>query len=154
MQQPAGFEEPGKEDWVWQLQRRLYGMKQSGRIWNQTLNAQMIEWGFTRLSCESCIYYCKSDSGIIIAAVHVNDYLSITDTKDENERFKTQMKNIWTISELGTACFIVRIAVTWDRATQTIVLSQTALIDKIIDQLGQKDAHLVSAPLEPSSKLR
>jgi len=46
MQQPTDFEEPGKEDWVWQLQRGLYGMKQSGHIWNQTLNAQMIEPAF------------------------------------------------------------------------------------------------------------
>jgi hypothetical protein len=38
MQQPTSFEEPGMEDWVWQLQCGLYGMKQSGRIWNQTLN--------------------------------------------------------------------------------------------------------------------
>ena len=64
------------------------------------------------------------------------------------------MKNIWTISELGTARFIIGIAVTWDRATRTVVLSQTTLIDKIIDQFGQKDAHPVSAPLEPGSKLR
>ena len=62
MQQPAGFEEPGMEDWVWQLQRGLYGMKQSRRIWNQTLNAQMLDWGFMRLSCESCIYYHKTRS--------------------------------------------------------------------------------------------
>jgi hypothetical protein len=32
MQQPTSFEEPGKEDWVWQLQCGLYGMKQSGHI--------------------------------------------------------------------------------------------------------------------------
>jgi hypothetical protein len=154
MEQPAGFEEPGKEDWIWQLQRGLYGMKQSGRIWNQTLNAQMIEWGFTRLSCESCIYYRKSDSGIIIAAVHVDDYLSIADSPRENERFKDQMRKVWTISELGTARFIVGIAVTWDRTNRTVALSQTALIDKIVEQFGQKDAHPVSAPLEPGSKLR
>ena len=98
-------------------------MKQSRHIWNQTLNAQMIKWGFTRLSCESCIYYCKSDTGIIIAAVHVDDYLLITDTKDENEHFKAQMKKVWTISELGTMCFIVGIAVTWDRVTRTITLT-------------------------------
>jgi hypothetical protein len=30
MEQPAGFEEIRKEDWVWRLQRSLYGMKQSG----------------------------------------------------------------------------------------------------------------------------
>ena len=30
MEQPRGFEEPGKETWVWKLRRSLYGMKQSG----------------------------------------------------------------------------------------------------------------------------
>jgi hypothetical protein len=154
MQQPVGFEEPGKEDWVWRLQRGLYGMKQSGRIWNQTLNAQMIEWGFTRLTCESCIYYRKADTGIIISAVHVDDYLSIADSKEENERFKAQMRKVWTISELGTARFIMGIAVSWNRATRTVALSQTALIDKIIEQFGQKDANPISAPFEPGCKLR
>ena len=56
MQQPASFEEPGREDWAWQLQCGLYSMKQSGCICNQTLNMQIITWGFTCLSCESCIY--------------------------------------------------------------------------------------------------
>ena len=44
MEQPVGFEELGKETWVWELQCGLYGMKQSGCIWNQTLNTQMITW--------------------------------------------------------------------------------------------------------------
>lgn len=29
MEQPEGFEEAGREDWVWELQKGLYGMKQS-----------------------------------------------------------------------------------------------------------------------------
>jgi hypothetical protein len=153
MQQPTGFEEPGKEDWIWQLQCSLYGMKQSGHIWNQTLNTQMIEWGFTHLSCESCIYFCKTDSGMMIAAVHVDDYLAIANSKDKNECFKDQMCKVWTISNLGTAHLIMDIAVTWDRATRTVTLSQTALIDKIVKQFGQRDAYPMSAPLEPGSKL-
>ena len=32
MEQPAGFEEPGKEDWVMQLSKSIYGMKQASRI--------------------------------------------------------------------------------------------------------------------------
>ena len=46
MEQPLEFEEPGKEDWVWVIQRGLYGMKQSGRIWNITMNEKMLSWGF------------------------------------------------------------------------------------------------------------
>ena len=41
MEQPEGFEEEGKEDYVWVLQQGLYGMKQSGCIWNQTMNDVM-----------------------------------------------------------------------------------------------------------------
>src|SRR5271155_1952916 len=44
MQQPVSFEEPGKETWVWRLKRGLYGMKQSGRIWNKTMNEAMLSW--------------------------------------------------------------------------------------------------------------
>ena len=85
MEQPKGFEEHGKETWVWQLKQGLYGMKQSGRIWNKTVNEAMVSWGFVRLSCESCIYYRKAESGIIIAAVHVNYFLSVADSPTENE---------------------------------------------------------------------
>ena len=59
MEQPAGFEEVGKEVCVWKLQHGLYGMKQSSCIWNTTMNEHMIAWSFTRLTCESCIYYRK-----------------------------------------------------------------------------------------------
>ena len=84
MEQPKGFEEQGKEEWVWMIQRGLYGMKQSGRIWNQTMNEQMLSWGFTCLSCESCIYYRTTESGTIISAIHVDDFLAIASNKEEN----------------------------------------------------------------------
>ncbi len=33
MKQPKGFEEPGKEGWVWRLKKVLYGLKQGGHEW-------------------------------------------------------------------------------------------------------------------------
>lgn len=154
MEQPEGFEEEEKGDWVWRLVRGLYGMKQSGRIWNQTLNENMISWGFTRLACESCIYYRTTDTGTVIAAVHVDDFLSIASSKDENDRFKDQMRQVWTISDLGTPRFVVGIGIEWDQHNSSVKLSQTALIDKLISQFGQKDATPLSLPMDPGLKLR
>jgi hypothetical protein len=154
MFQPEGFEELGKETYVWKLVRGLYGMKQAGRIWNRTMNAKMLQWGFTRLLSESCIYYRKTASGILIAAVHVNDFLIIASSKAENDRFKQQMRSAWTISELGAVRFVVGIAVDWDPPNRVIKLSQTALIDRIILQFGQLDAAPLSVPMAPSLKLR
>jgi transposase InsO family protein len=154
MEQPEGFEEVGKEDWVWKLQRGLYGMKQAGRIWNKTMNDAMLSWGFTRLSCESCIYYRHDDSGTVIAAVHVDDFLSIANSREANEVFKSQMKQIWTISDLGDVQQLVGIAIVRNRAARTISLSQTALIDRIISQFGQSDAFPVDTPMDSGLKLR
>jgi len=49
MEQPPGFEEPGKEDWVWRLQKSIYGMKQASQIWNQTFHKMVSNWGFQRM---------------------------------------------------------------------------------------------------------
>ena len=52
MEQPPGFEEPGKPDWVWRLTKSLYSMKQASRIWNQTFHKTMVSIGFKRLANE------------------------------------------------------------------------------------------------------
>jgi hypothetical protein len=75
MEQPKGFAEPGKEDWVWQLQRSLYSMKQSRCIWNKTMNKALLSWGFKHLSADSCIYYRKMAASIIITCIYINDFI-------------------------------------------------------------------------------
>lgn len=128
-------------------------MKQSGHIWNKTMNDAMISWGFTRLSCESCIYYKKTSTGIIICTVHIDDFLSIADSKKENEAFKSKMKELWTISDLGEAKHCVGIAISRNLEEKTVYLSQKALIDKIIQQFGQHNSHPALTPMDPGLKL-
>ena len=110
--------------------------------------------GFTHLSCESCIYYQKSDSRTIVSAMHVDDFLSIASNQEENEHFKNQLRRVWTISDLGAVHFVFSIVVTWDRPNHAVFLSQTALIDKIVTQFGQKSASPAPVPMDPGLKLR
>ena len=63
------------------------------------------------------------------------------------------MRATWTISDLRNVRFVVGIAVTWDRPNKTVMLSQTALIDKIITQFGQRNASPSSPPMDPGLKL-
>ena len=52
MEQPHGFETPGKEDWVMKLIKSLYGMKQASHIWNQTFHKTVKSWGFQCVPCD------------------------------------------------------------------------------------------------------
>lgn len=141
MQQPMGFEEQGRETWVWHLKRGLYGIKQSGQIWNQTMNDAMLTWGFKCLSSKSCIYYHSQSEGCVIAAVHIDNFLSIASHPSENAHFKTQMRTIWTISNLGEPKFCVGIGIQHNLSTNMVYLSQVALIDRVVVQFGQSDVH-------------
>jgi hypothetical protein len=46
MEQPPRFATPGKEEWVMQLMKSIYGMRQASHIWNQTFHKAVLEWGF------------------------------------------------------------------------------------------------------------
>lgn len=63
------------------------------------------------------------------------------------------MHEAWTILDLGVPRFVVGIAVEWDQKNRVVKLSQTTLIDKVIQQFGQSNATTLSLPMDPNSKL-
>ena len=97
MEQPEGFVEPGHKDWVWELQKGLYGMKQSGHMWNESLHLQMMNWKLHRLEHEYCIYYCELNGEIIIVAIHVDDFFMVGNSQDTLTHFCHQLQSVWQI---------------------------------------------------------
>jgi hypothetical protein len=152
MEQPKGFEEPGKEDWVWELKKGLYGIKQGGRLWNKHMDSWMKAIGFTQLSVEHCIYYRKRESGTIFAAVHVDDFTVAASSVQEEQRFEEELGAEWQISR-ADASFIVGWAIRRDREKRTVYLSQKALIDRVLAEYNCTDANPVKTPLPPNTRL-
>ena len=75
IQQPKGYEKYGNNDtpFVCKLKRSLYGLKQSGRNWNNTLHQFLIENLFERSGVDPCFYFCKSDTVSVIVLIWVDD---------------------------------------------------------------------------------
>ena len=147
MEQPPGFECPGKEDWVWHLLKSIYGMKQASCIWNKTFNSAILGWNFIRLSCEWCVYMRRSPTGTIIFSVYVDDIFSAASSVAENDHFAELLKSRWEISKLGPAKFALGIAFSRNRSAHTITLSQTTFIDKIMHCFNLGDAHPCDTPM-------
>jgi hypothetical protein len=100
MKQPPGFEDPEKPDHVWMLVKALYGMKQAGRVWNQTLNKALTEdFGFVRVSNEHCLYVRHDPGGSFsIASIHVDDTLAIGSSEEELNRLQRDLESRWKIT--------------------------------------------------------
>ena len=56
MKQPDGFVEQGKENLVCKLKKSIYGLKQSPRCWNYSLDDCLKNLGFVQTSSDPCIY--------------------------------------------------------------------------------------------------
>ena len=75
MEQPEGFVIGDKSKKVLRLKKSLYGLKQSGRMWNHLLHSFLTEQGFERSKAENCVYVkCFKNTKIIII-VWVDDLI-------------------------------------------------------------------------------
>lgn len=153
MKQPKGFEKPGGEDHVWLLKKGLYGMKQSGQVWNKTLNDALIGWEFERLGSEPCGYRCILTEGEVDTCVHVDDFLYTPSTTDALDHFLEEISSLWKFADLGEAKFCVGIAFTCNRSRHLIGLSQTGLINKIASTFLPDTSFPIHTPMDPELKL-
>jgi len=82
----------------------------------------------------------------------VDDIFSIANPPEENARFRDKLKSKWDISDLGPMKFGLGIAI--EQGVNTISLSQTTFINRIVERFGQTDAHSVDTPMVAGLQLR
>ena len=64
------------------LQKSLYGLKQSGRMWYNCLSEYLLKEGFENNPICPCVFIKKSESGFAIVSVYVDD-LNLVGTPKE-----------------------------------------------------------------------
>lgn len=82
MSQPEGYEDPEHPDWVCEVQRSIYGLKQSPRQWNSELHEALVGFGFVQSSYDPTLYFSlRQDKLVGLLTVHVDD-IAIVGTDD------------------------------------------------------------------------
>jgi hypothetical protein len=56
VEQPEGFEVPGKEDKVYRLKKDLYGLKQAPRAWSSRIDKYFQDHGLIKILYEPNLY--------------------------------------------------------------------------------------------------
>lgn len=88
MKIPEGFRMPealkskSRHMYSIKLNRSLYGLKQSGRMWYNRLSEYLLKKGFVNDQVSPCVFIKKTSSGYVIIAVYVDD-LNIIGTPEE-----------------------------------------------------------------------
>lgn len=139
MHQPEGFEQRGLngEELVCKLQKSLYGLKQSGNVWNTRLHSFLISLGFRHLISDECVYISHNGADTLILVIYVDDIGVITSSLALIDWIKQCLHKEFTITNLGEMKSILGIEITRDRAAHTIKMAQPGYIRTIVSRFGQ-----------------
>ncbi|RXW14669.1 hypothetical protein EST38_g11187, partial [Candolleomyces aberdarensis] len=147
---PEGVDIP--EGHCWKLKRSLYGLKQSGRTWNKTLDQSLLSMGLVRLDAETCLYVYKEDGEVCFLVVYVDDLLLAATSRPFMNKVKAMLSSRFKMKDLGEAKFILGMAIHRDRRNGEIRLSQRNYIANVLERTGMSHCSPAPTPIPTSAK--
>jgi hypothetical protein len=122
VKQPPGFVLASKEDKVLHLDKALYGLRQAPHTWNQKLDNNLKQHGFTHSESEHAVYVRRRSTSQLLVGAYVVDLIIAGGETREIEAFKEEMKQLFKMSDLGELTFYMGIEV--HQSTAAITLHQ------------------------------
>lgn len=101
IKQPPGFDDGTGR--VLKLNWTIYSLKQSGREWNNELDATLKKLGFTLLLADQCVYFRRENSELAILGIHVDDITICANNLDLITCTENELEAHYKITRLGDA---------------------------------------------------
>ncbi len=120
---PAGTK--ATEEEVMLLLQALYSLKQSPRLWQNTLRAALKTLGFEPLVMDSCVYINRQAR--ILVVTYVDDFLVIAKKSVELDRFIYKLHSKFIIKELGDIKYFLDIYIIYNRDNKSYISVKTPL---------------------------
>ena len=143
MQLPLGW--PSASDSrVVRLLKSIYGLKQSGALWNQWLHTILGEIGFKRTPDDPCVYVHPSHRTIIV--VYVDDMVITGPSEQHIQQIEQHLASSLTKIKASNIEKFTGIDVTRDRRARTITLSQAPYIADLVRNEGMEQSTVKGTP--------
>ena len=145
MEQPPGYDDDKSK--VWRLNKSLYGLKQSARLWNETIHSFFIKCGFQRSNADLCLYRkAVKNSGIIFVVIWVDDIVIVSNHIQLINEFKQQISTEYKVKDLGPLKFFLGIEFSQEKGL--IQMSQSKYSKHILERFGMMDCNPEKVPCE------
>ncbi|KAG8499820.1 hypothetical protein CXB51_006167 [Gossypium anomalum] len=108
VEQPQGFEVPGKEDMVCKLRKALYALKQAPRAWYARIDTYLLSLDFQKSVSEPTLYIKKNNTETqLVVSLYVDDLLVTGGDEAVLTDFKTKMKKMFEMTDLGLMTYFL-----------------------------------------------
>lgn len=151
MEQPEMFVKPENHLKVCLLNRAIYGLKQSSRVWNQLVVKVLTDYGFKQSIHEPCIFTKFEGDIIVIITLYVDDFLIFTNCILEKEKLSKMLCENFNIKDLGLIKNILGNRI--ERDNKGISIDQKGYILSLLEKFEMSQCKSVKTPLIPNLRL-
>lgn len=127
-----------------QLQKSLYGLKQSPRCWYRSLKEFFTSINFKAATMDPCLFIHQDKAKFCCVYIHVDNLVIVG---PEVQFLKDKIKGRFEMEDLGECQWVLGMRVSRDQHGRTITLSQDCYVREILEEFGMLDCRPVSAPL-------
>ncbi|KAJ3702073.1 hypothetical protein LUZ61_005778 [Rhynchospora tenuis] len=149
VQQPPGFVDHFKPDYVFKLHKALYGLKQAPRAWYGRLCTFLLENGFNRGKMDSTLFIKKRDDHLLLVQIYVDDIIFGSTNATLAEEFSSLMSSEFEMSMMGELNFFLGLQI--KQLQDGIFISQTKYAKELIKKFGIEDSKRCDTPMGKSA---
>ena len=129
------------------LNKTLYGLKQSGRLWNDTFAEEIKKHGYQRLRADQSVFIKRIKGKLIILALYVDDILLLGEDQHVMNIAKRELMGMFEMKEQGQVEWLLGMRVDRDRRAGKIWLTQSTYVDQILEENNLCHVKPVSTPM-------
>ncbi|KAG1670528.1 hypothetical protein FOA52_015393 [Chlamydomonas sp. UWO 241] len=154
IEQPPLFHD-GDSSMGCHLLMALYGLRQAPKVWCEEILSSLTNLGFVPSVADPCLFIrpAKSRSDYVYLLLYVDDMLVIGRTSSVRE-VVGQVTKVYECRDLGCAKQFLGMAITRDRGSRTILLTQAELTKQLLLKFNLSECRTRDVPLSVGEILR
>ncbi|CAI5469402.1 unnamed protein product [Closterium sp. Yama58-4] len=154
LRRPPGFTGSFPPGTQWSLRRPVYGLRQAPREWHDTLRTTLAALGFAPSTADPSLFL-RTDTSLppFYILVYVDDLVFATADTEALARVKSELQKRHTCTDLGELRSYLGLQITRDRARRTITLTQSHMVQQVLQRFGFQFSSPQATPLATSHSL-
>ncbi|CAI7812199.1 unnamed protein product, partial [Closterium sp. NIES-53] len=155
LRRPPGFTGSFPAGTLWSLRRPVYGLHQAPREWHDTLRTTLAALGFAPSTADPSLFL-RTDTTLspfyVLVYVLVHLDFATADT-EALAHVNSELQKRHTCTDLGELTSYLGLRITRDRAQRTITLTQSHMVQQVLQRFGFTYSSPQSTPLPTGHSL-
>ncbi|CAI7920579.1 unnamed protein product [Closterium sp. NIES-53] len=152
LRRPSAFSGTFPPGTQWRLRRPAYGLRQAPHEWHDTLRSTLTDLGFQPSSADPSLFVRRGSTPFFVL-VYVDDLVFATADRVALADVKSKPPKRHTCTDLGELRHYLGLQITRDRAARTITLSQSHMVQQVLQRFELQHSTVQRTPLAVDHRL-